>query len=216
MPRCKYCGKEPFLTYCPSYYYHIESCRQSAEGAEARAREAKQELEALKRQQEQDRLLMEERMKWQAREAELIRASRSQVTNIYIQTMVVQMNTLYLDYPRDNLTQQILHDAHSCDISLIESEEDLKVIRQSIAKRNDGEITKYIAGNDKRAHSQVLSLFADVFRILRERIQKESERSSARLWLIQNMENFEQGCLKSKQRFEEELLKDGPTVEGID
>lgn len=59
MPRCKYCGSTPYVTYCPSFYSHQDACKKAhdngmkvakakAEKAEAERDNYADELRALK------------------------------------------------------------------------------------------------------------------------------------------------------------------------
>ncbi len=170
MPTCPYCRKTPYLTYCPSYYDHIESCRLSREGGES------------------------------------AKSAQAPVTNIYIGTINVQVNNLYLDYPKNGATQGVLDEARSCDVLRIKTVEDLNQIMGFVQDMHDKQIEKCLTGGDRRVQSQALSFLADVSRTLRERIQKVAPE---RTQLIGAAEDFEKECLDDKRKL-------GPIVSDVD
>jgi cell envelope opacity-associated protein A len=108
----------------------------------------------------------------------------------------IQMNTLYMDYPQNPMTTQLLDSAKRMDLSLINTPDDLNAFVGHLQDLNGNEIEKYLSGNDLRAKSQALSFLAHAVKVVRERIQEERPQS---VEVIEVAEEFEKDCLNDKQ-----------------
>jgi hypothetical protein len=131
----------------------------------------------------------------------LLKATRgSPVTNYVVNTYNttnIQMNVLYMDYPKNETTTKVLQKAQAHDLGRIKSVQDLDDIIGHVQDMNGGEIVKCLVGADQKAKSQALSFLADVMRTLRQRLQQTP--ASDKL-LIEAAEDFEKDCLRDKQK----------------
>jgi hypothetical protein len=184
MPKCPYCGRTPFLTFCASYTQHLEVCRGRHEEAQTRLR-----LEAKLRQQKLEKELLR---------SQLDEARRSQAAPTLIIAQAV--NIFNPGYPQNETTQQVVASARSFDLKKLTTVEDLNLLMGRIQDMNGGELQGILSGDNKRAQAQTLAFLAHVMREIRERLQREAP--PLRTPLIEAAENFEKECLDDKQRLD--------------
>ena len=115
----------------------------------------------------------------------------------YHQTTQIQINQLYIDYPKSSVADRVLSHAKTFDVKLIKSVTDLDAIMGEIQEANGREILRYLEGSDLLAKSQALSFLADVMRTIRMRISKEKPID---LELLDAAKQFEEDCLEDKKR----------------
>lgn len=176
MPQCPYCKQFLYASYCYGFARHVDGCRNSFEKIQ---QYKENEIEKLRHENE---LLRRQLID-----------SKPSVTNNYT---LIQVNTLYQDFPENDMTVKVLEAAKSLDLKLIKSPEDLDEFVSKIQDLNGKELERCLSGKDRRAQSQALSFLANVVRVIRERIQKERPQS---LEVVEAAEQFEQDCLKDKQ-----------------
>ena len=171
MPYCEYCKRSPYLTYCPSFFSHINSCRQSYEMGRKRYREEKENAERKK--------------------------ARYDTPPVVIININITQQQLYLDYPSTDLTKRGLELANTCDVSMIKSEGDLNKIVDRLYDMQGGVIERCLDKGNALVKSQVLSFMADVMRRIRMRMEKEVTPQTV---LIEAVEDFEKACIEDKQK----------------
>lgn len=171
MPQCPYCKQSLYASYC-SGYACCASFEKIQQFKENELKNLRQENERLREQ--------------------LLRSKPSVVNNYTL----IQINALYQDYPKNEMTERVLEAARTLDLKMIKSPEDLDSFVSKVQDLNGKELERCLSGKDHRAQAQALSFLANVVRVIRERILKEHPQS---LELVEAAEQFEQDCLKDKQ-----------------
>ena len=134
-------------------------------------------------------------------EANQLQAQVTRVThvtnNYHIENMVMgnQVNSIYLDYPKNEFTNYVVHQTETLDIKQIRTKDDINTIISWIQDSNGKEIERYIKGGDLRLRSQACSFLANVARILRKRLEQETPPNTP---LIEAAGEYEQDYLQIK------------------
>lgn len=160
MPRCPYCGTEPYKTYCQSYVAHLEQCHRRTE---------QMFLGQL----------------GHTLPAPLQPLGMPPPIVIY-NYGVIHMSGL--GYPQSELSQRVLAEASRFDIKTLTTIEELDRIIGSVQDANEGEITRTLSGADKRAQAQALAFLAHVMKVIRGRLQRETPASTVLIEAAEDFE----------------------------
>lgn len=199
MPKCPFCGEVPYLTECPSYYAHLESCSKSASNAYHKI--LNNSPGDVVKSKKDFVLTYQDQISNKAPKYSESTGSKNLVVNITnnITNNITYNNFIYQDYPRTNLTTSLLNMISNTDIKQIKSVDQLNEIIHYALDSDNFYIERCIQGSDKRAKSQALSFMADLVKKTREKMTKEAGNRPEILEIIEGAKEYEKEMLDEKK-----------------
>ena len=188
MPQCRYCNTVPYVTYCASFFNHVECCRKTHERTTQQNSEKKEEKQKVKQAPTPATISI----------GSIVINNISTINNVTNNVYNITIEKMYVDYPKNEITNGLLDVVRQCDVKQIQSREDYNKAIVHALDANGGEIEKIFNGKDERAKSQALSFMADYSRTLRRRL--EAEKGPVVQELIDDVKDYENDLIQEKNQ----------------
>lgn len=203
MPKCDYCGQTPFLTFCASFFAHVERCRKRETLLIEKINQERQREQLLRKELQHQQELSAKLTHILCAEREKKITPRIQ-NNIYIQTVVcgdqINVKNLYMDYPKTPYFVGMIDFVEGYNVDTITDLETDIVARFRDDKHELNEFYHMLhtdPSNLKTSH--LYSFISDVIRRLREKMEKRPYPNTR---LIEQAKTMEKGYLESKAQLQ--------------
>ncbi len=191
---CRYCGSRPYVTACPSYFRHIENCKRAYENG-------KNKMAGTvipKSIHKEDQIHTVNNYYFNINATFVINPSFSHVRTV----SYIPGRNAYSDYEIANSSTKCLEFISSLDAASITSVDHISTLLEMITAMEDGYLDKMLNGT-KRNVSSAYSLYADIFRKLKDRLSVFRGQGP----IIEEVGWLENDMLEKKKRLELEKEK---------